>query len=269
MNLVSFMGANYVARQLDYRMTRGWGQGEKAASEHLRPLGTFAERFGEILADVKRLGFQAIDLWTAHLSPAWATEAHIDTARDLLAEHRLAVTSLAGWFGSTAQEFDATCKLAAALGVPVLGGSTSMLDKDREFVVGRLEMYDLRLGVENHPEKTPEELLDKVGDGGRGRIGVTVDTGWFATQGYDAARAIAELANELFHVHLKDVREEGRHDTCRYGEGVVPVEECVRALQRAGYGRAMSVEHEPESFDPSEDCRFGRELLESWLGVAA
>ena len=269
MNTISFMSANYVARQLGYRMTAGWGEGERAASEYFRPLESFARRFEEIVHDVKRLCFTAMDVWTAHLAPAWATPEHIAIARDLLRQQGLTVPSVAGWFGSTEEEFEATCRVAAGLGAPVLAGSTSMLEKDREFVLECLERHDLRLGIENHPEKTPGELLTKVGDGGGGRIGVTIDTGWFATQGYDAAQAVNELAEHLLHIHLKDVREVGRHDTCRYAEGVVPLEACVRELRRADYRGAISVEHEPESFDPSEDCRLGREMLERWLGVAA
>lgn len=262
---ISFMGANYVARQLDYRMTGGWGQGEKAASEHFRPLETFEERFAEVLHDVRRLGFSAIDIWTGHISPAWASDDHLNVARELLAEHALSVPSLAGWFGSSAEEFEAACKVAAALDVPVLGGSTSMLVKDRQLVVERLKHYGLSLGLENHPEKTPGELLAKIGDDASGTIGATVDTGWFGSQGYDAALALEELGERLLHVHLKDVLAPGEHQTCRFGAGVVPVEKCVRVLQRLGYRGAISVEHEPESFDPSEDSRASRELLEGWL----
>ena len=262
---ISFMSANYVAREVGYRMTGGWGQGDKATNEAFRPLGTFAGRFEELLRDVRDLGFEAVDLWTSHLSPPWATDAHIEMARDLLEQHRLTVPSLAGWFGSSREAFTATCELATALGVPVLGGSTSVLEKDRAFVVETLERYGLKLGLENHPEKMPEELLEKIGDGGGGRIGATVDTGWFGTQGFDAAQALERLSGHLFHVHLKDVRAVGSHDTCRYGEGVVSVEACVRALQRIGYGGAISVEHEPELFDPSEDCRANRLLLKGWL----
>ena len=41
-------------------------------------------------------------------------------------------------------------------------------------------------------------------------IGATVDTGWWATQGYDPARAIEELGEHVVHVHLKDVRARRR-----------------------------------------------------------
>jgi sugar phosphate isomerase/epimerase len=263
-NTISFMSANYVARELGYTMTRGWGQGDQATNEHFQPIETFRERFKEILQDVRAPGFKAIDLWTAHLNPSWATPEQIRTAKELLDEYGLAVPSLAGGFGSTREEFEATCRVAEALGGPVLGGSTSMLQKDRAFVLETLKASGLKLGIENHPEKTPQELRDKIGDG-EGVIGATVDTGWFGTQGYDAAKALEELADVLFYVHLKDVRAVGTHDTCRYGEGVVPIRECLRTLNRIGYEGAISVEHEPELFDPTEDVRASLVLLRAWM----
>ena len=99
-----------------------------------------------------------------------------------------------------------------------------------------------------------------------GTIAATVDTGWWGTQGYDAARAIEELGEHVAHVHLKDVRHVGEpHETCAWGSGVVDIEGCVRTLARIGYGGALAVEHEPESFDPSEEIRAMREQLEGWL----
>jgi sugar phosphate isomerase/epimerase len=45
----------------------------------------------------------------------------------------------------------------------------------------------------------------------------------------------------------------------------VPLEACVRALERIGYSGSYSVEHEPETFDPSEDCRANLAMLHNWL----
>jgi len=265
MNTISFMTANYVARQLDYNMTAGWGQGDRATQEFFRPIATFAERFDAMLAEIAGLGFTAIDLWTAHLYPTWATPEHIAAARDLLAKYRFPVVSLAGWFGSTPEELEATCRMAEALGCRVLGGSTSMLEKDRARTVATLKTYGLVLGLENHPEKTPAELAAKIGDAGEGTVGACVDTGWFGTQGYDAARALEELKDLLVHVHLKDVLAAGAHDTCGYGEGVVPIQACVATLRRIGYTGGISVEHEPEHANPNDAAVASRKLLEGWL----
>jgi sugar phosphate isomerase/epimerase len=266
---ISYMSANEVARQLGYRMPDGWGQGDRAANEHYRPIETYRERFGELLARARALGFEAVDIWDAHLNPTWATDDHIGTAADLLAEHGLRVASFAGWFGATAEHFERSCRIARAIGAPVLGGGTSLLEHDPVALAATLERHDLRFGLENHPEKTPADVLariDRAGD----RAGATVDTGWFGTQGYDAATAIAELGERVVHVHLKDVLEAGQHRTCGYGQGIVPLERCVEALARIGYRGAISVEHEPDDHDPSDEIRDARVQLEGWLaGVAA
>jgi L-ribulose-5-phosphate 3-epimerase len=106
-----------------------------------------------------------------------------------------------------------------------------------------------------------------VGDGGDGRIGVCIDTGWFGTQGYDAARAIVELKDVLVHVHMKDVLAAGAHDNFAFGKGVVPIEACVRVLQHISYQGGISVEHEPEHFNPNDDVKASLALLRQWLAT--
>ena len=266
MNTISFMTANFVARQLDYNMSRGWGQGDRATNDYFRPLATFGARFEALLQEITALDFDTIDLWLAHLNPEWATPEHVAVARELLQRYGLSVASLAGWFGATPREFERCCRLAVALDCTVLGGSTSILEKDRAFAVATLQEHGLRLGLENHPEKTPQVMLDKIGDGAGGAIGATVDTGWFGTQGYDAAQAIRALREHVLYVHLKDVLAEGEpHETCAYGQGIVPLEACVRALQEIGYRGTISVEHEPEQEDPRPAVVASRTLLQQWL----
>jgi sugar phosphate isomerase/epimerase len=264
MNTISFMTANFVARQVGYNM-EDWGHGDRAVNETFSPLETYAERFEAILNEIRELGFGAIDLWLSHLNYSWATENHIAIAKDLLLKYDLEVVSIAGWLGSTPQEFEASCKIGVAVGAPLLGSTTSMLRKDRAFVIATLKKHNLKLGIENHPEKSVDELLVQIGEDSDGALGATVDTGWFGTQGVDPVRAIEELDDLVFHVHLKDVLEPGEHNTCRYAEGCVPVEACVRALQRTGYWGAISVEHEPEHFNPTADIRAGLQMLRGWL----
>ena len=265
MNTISFMSANYVARQLNYHMTRGWDQGETAANNYFMPLETFPQRFEDLLKEIKSLGFAAMDVWLAHLNPRWTTPEHIRAAQALLKSYGMRVVSLAGGLGSTPEELEAICMLARTLDVPILGGVCPLLDKDRECAVSLLKKYGLKLAYENHTEKDPQEVLERIGDGAGGFIGTAVDTGWYATQGYDAARAIRLLGKHVFHVHLKDVRAAGAHVSCRYGEGVVPLYECIQALRQSGYPGAFSIEHEPELFSPDLDVVASRQLLEGWL----
>jgi sugar phosphate isomerase/epimerase len=173
---------------------------------------------------------------------------------------------MAGGFGNTIKEFERACDIAVAMGTGILGGSTRALDTDRDEVVDLLERHDLTLAIENHPDvSTPEMILEKIGDGGRGRIGTAVDTGWYGSYGIDAAQAIEELGRHVMYVHLKDVLAQGEHETCRFGRGIVPIEACVRTLQSSGYTGAISVEHEPEEYDPTEDCKADLAMLQGWL----
>jgi sugar phosphate isomerase/epimerase len=264
---VSFNSANFVARQVSWRIA-DWSEGDRATNAHYRPLQTFPERFDELLTTIQGFGVDALDLWTSHLNPAWATHEHVEIATELLAGHGLRVASLAGPFGANHEEFERTCRLAVALGRPVLGGSTSAWTTDRDRVIDALERHDLRLAFENHPERAPGDMLALIGDA-PARVGTTVDTGWWGTQGYDAARAIEALGARVLHVHLKDVREAGQHRTCRFGDGVVPIEGCVRALERIGYRGDVSVEHEPEDYDPSDEIRDNLRQLRAWQGQVA
>ncbi len=267
-NLLSFMSANFVARELGYQMTRGWGEGDQATQAAFRPIETFAARFDALLHEIRAAGFDAMDLWTGHLNPAWATDEHLAAAQAALAHHGLVVCSLAGWFGSTRGEFERACQIAVALGCPALGGATSLADDDRAWVVETLQRYGLRLGLENHPESDPAQILERIGDGGGGAIGTTVDTGWYATQGADAAAAIERLAGHLVVMHLKDVLPGSEHQTCRFGEGIVPLRACVEALRRVGYTGPIAIEHEPEHSDPTEIVKANAALLRGWLAEA-
>ena len=252
MSRISFMSANYVAREVGYAM-HGWGHGDRATNDAFRPLETYAGKLDELLADVRRVGFDEIDVWGAHLNPVWATDEHVSVACELLARHGLKVASYEIFIGE--EHVERACEIAVALGTTVIAGfapvEATPLYRER----------GLRLGVENHPEATPGELLARAGENG-----VTVDTGWFATQAYDPARAIEELADRIVHVHLKDVLHPGEpHETCPWGRGIVDVEACLDALASVGYTGAISVEHEPEHEDPSEDCRAMAAELREWL----
>ena len=264
MNPISFITANFVARQLDYHMTGGWMQGDTATQDYFRPLETFGERFDRMLAEIRQMGFAAIDLWGAHLNWAWATPEHVAIARDLLARHGLRVMSFATWVGSL-QGLEGTCKLAQQMNVSLIAGGAPLLKAQRPEAVAILQHYGVQLGIENHPEKTPAEVLELIGDGAAGHIGAAPDTGWWATQAYPAPQALRELQGHILTVHLKDVKAAGTHETCRFGQGVADIEGCVRALQEIGYTGPLGVEHEPEQGDPTEDIEASRAMLEGWL----
>ena len=229
-------------------------------NEAFAPIDSFADRFDSLLGHIQALGFDAIDVWGAHLSPARATGEHVEAARAVLTRRGMRVVTYAAWLD--AANVGRSCELAIALDASLVGAGFA---GEAEPIAQAFREHGLRLAVENHPERTPAEQLEKIAQG-QGAFGATVDTGWWATQGYDPARAIEELGPHVLHVHLKDVLAEGEpHETCRFGEGIVDERACVRALERIAYDGAISIEHEPETVDPSDDLRAMRAELEQWL----
>jgi sugar phosphate isomerase/epimerase len=263
-NAIAFTTANYVARETGYAM-RDWAQGDRATRDAFASIETYAERFDTLLADIQALGFDTIDVWGAHLHHEWATDAHIEAACEAIRRRGLRVATYATWIDPA--NIERACEVALALGTEVIGGGCS---GDAGQIAAVLARNGVRVGIENHPEATPAELRRKIiaadEAGYPGVFGTTIDTGWWGTQGYDASVAIEELADRLLHVHLKDVRTVSEpHETCRWGDGIVPIEKCVRTLQRLGYAGAIVVEHEPETFDPTDEIRAMRAQLEQWL----
>jgi L-ribulose-5-phosphate 3-epimerase len=272
MNRISFMGANLVAQQLEWNMTEGWNQGDAAANAHYAPIETFEERFGAFVAGAVDAGFDTIDVWHPQLSYEWATDDHLAAARRVLDRLDVSVASYGSHFGETAEQFRRANEVAQALGTRILGGGTQLLERDRDALVAILRDFGHVFGLENHPQPSADSVLAEIGEEDADVIGATVDTGWFATQGFDAARAIRELGDRVVYVHLKDVRAAGAHDTCAFGDGVVPIADCVEALREIGYTGPLSIEHEPEHYNPFEEVRRSRAFLIDTLatmGVSA
>jgi sugar phosphate isomerase/epimerase len=128
--------------------------------------------------------------------------------------------------------------------------------------LGVLSDHGVRFAIENHPEKTPGEVLHVVGDSEW--LGACPDTGWWAIQGYPPPQAIRDLSDVTLTVHLKDVdptSSKGR----RPGAGAADIAGCLQALAETGYQGAVGVEHEPDGWDPAEDLLAAREMLTDWV----
>jgi L-ribulose-5-phosphate 3-epimerase len=250
---LSFMSANYVAKELGYGAADEWGPFDDATNAAFEPLGTFAERFDDLLATITGAGFDTIDLWFAHLNWRWATAEHVALAREALARRGIRVVSLAGSVGATTDELADACRLANELDVDLIAGVGEVVRRDRKGAAAVLREHGVRFGLENHPERTPQEVLGAIGDDAD-VLGAAVDTGWWATQSYDPVAAIGELSERLFHVHLKDVEEPGTHVSCMHGEGCANIAGCLEKLVAVGYSGPASIEHEPYDRDPTDEC---------------
>lgn len=271
----SFVTATFVARELGYRMTQGWSQGDAATQVWFAPLATFPARFEEMLLEVKQLGFSAIDLWGAHLHWRWATLPHIDQARTLLARHGMVIRSYAAWVPGDAADLEAACRFCGQLEIPIIAGHIEHFARNRPQAVEILRKHGIAYAIENHPESSVAQLRDKMGWSDEDVVGVALDTGWCLTRGWDPLAALRELGSRVLTVHLKDVKPrrpaktglefvDMGHETCRIGDGLLPAPLLLAALRERDFRGPIGIEHEPEEFDPREDVRVSRERVERW-----
>lgn len=266
---VSFITADYVARESNYALRPfNWGAADRATVEAFHG-PQFGQKFDELCRLVKQAGFRNIDIWVAHLNPFVATKPMVDEAVAILKQHGLTVVAYTGGLGRpdlSRDEAEKVYQVAKAIGAPLLGVGLNPSNARLAYDLGK--EYGIKYAIENHPEKTPAELLARIGDYGE-VIGVTQDTGFWGQFGYDAVKATHELKDHLLHMHLKQVHQtpDGWH-SCAYDEGVVDIQGVVNALKDIDYQGSISVEHEPAYEDPMPAVVHSAELLRGWLGTS-
>ncbi|MGH7214544.1 MAG: sugar phosphate isomerase/epimerase family protein [Tepidisphaeraceae bacterium] len=269
-NTISFISANYVARALNYtgKSINEWGKHDAATVE---ACGKSSEHFMAVARDVSDAGFDAIDVWSAHCH--WQKhdrDDYLEQVKGICSNFDLSITSYAGGiWAESLEEIDKPFRFMKQLGAPILAGGAGgkppydqLLDKIDE----ACRKYGVRFAYENHPEKTPADILAKAGEGKYPKsIGVALDTGWCGTQGLDAVEAVKQVRERLFILHLKDVEAAGGHETCALGEGVVNCEGVVRYLVDSGWEGTIGIEHEPFNRDPMPEVKTSFKRLKAWL----
>lgn len=250
---IAFNTANLVARVSDYKFQlSNWGaQADKTVEQ------TDEMAFRDICREIKAAGYNAVELWEAHIDPSVMNQERANLWKQILQENDLQVIAYAGGIRPESIE---VCK---RLGIPqICGGLKVPLAEATKLC----RNSGIAFNYENHPEKSVEEILSKI-DGGNDVVGVALDTGWLGTQGVDAPGAVRELGDVIRHVHIKDVKAVGAHETCILGQGVVDIAGVVTALREIGYNGWYSWEDEPEDRNPFDSARANREYIEKLLSA--
>ena len=177
------------------------------------------------------------------------------------------MTSLGDGFGSTRDEFVAACKLAVGVNTKLLSGGCPVLKKERAFVIETLNEYRPLPGI----GKPSRKIRARVARPTRRRRQVTPGRDhryrWFGTQAGDVVRAIKELKGRIFQVHLKDVLASPADQNVGWGNGIVPMKECVVTLRDMSYTGLYSVEIHSVDHDPSAELEAAGQMLREWLGM--
>ncbi|MEK7767093.1 MAG: sugar phosphate isomerase/epimerase [bacterium] len=212
------------------------------------------KRWAEICAKIAACGYRAVEVWAAHVEPVERDVAKAMVWKRIMADHGLVPIAYAGGISED------SARVCSWLGIPQTAGGIGGATLAQ--VTALCKKHGIKHNHENHPEKSAQEILAKIG-GGNECVGVAVDTCWLGTQGVNAPEAIRELGSLVRHVHIKDVKAAGGHATCMLGEGCVDVAQVLCALDQTGYTGWLSWEDEPEDRNPFESAVRNREWLEA------
>jgi sugar phosphate isomerase/epimerase len=230
------------------------------------------EAFLEIVQDVVVHGFDAVDIWTAHCH--WLHHDrgdYLEQVKGFCSQFDLTITSYAGGVEpKSAADIEAPLRFMKQLGAPMFAGGIWGPLAPAEFapmIEAACRKYGVKWALENHPEKSVDAMFERIDGGKHDHLGIALDTVWCGTQDVDALEAVKRLMDKgkLFIVHLKDVTEAGKHDTCAIGEGIVPCEAVVRHLARRGWQGNISIEHEPYDRDPMPEIDRSMARVREWL----
>jgi inosose dehydratase len=151
----------------------------------------------------------------------------------------------------------------AIQGAKLLGSKNITGDATGD-ILGRIDerctQEGLTFGIHNHffqgkkfPYESPEEVLGAL-KGRSQTMGATLDTGQFASCGYDAVDAVRKLSPHLKMVHLKDIEAAGAEVNVLLGKGIAKIPDVIAELIRIGYGGLVAIEYEKEG-PVEEDLR--------------
>ncbi|HEU5140534.1 MAG TPA: sugar phosphate isomerase/epimerase family protein [Bacillales bacterium] len=255
--------ASYFAKASNYQTSMDdWTNAERRVIESFS-----LKEFNSICSAISNAGFRYIELWMGHAFPKFMTPYFAEEMKKILAHYQLEIIGYTCHLGDpiNAPRWTELCfETCQMFDVKLITSGVSQEGASK--IYRYCEEYDMKVAVENHPEKHPNEIRTVIGDYGD-RLGAGVDTGWFGTQGFPAHEALISLKDYLLNVHLKDVKEAGAHHPTALGSGVVDMERCIRTLKELGYDDRVSIEHESEDHDPTKDVRHGRMQVEDWLRI--
>jgi L-ribulose-5-phosphate 3-epimerase len=249
---ISFVTANLVAQVSGYRFELAhWGDQHKKTVA-----ATDAAAWKSICREIRATGFRAVEIWEAHAAPEAMDRERGATWKKIMDDQGLKAI---GYGGTLSRK---TLEICQWLDIPKLNGWIG--DNTPEQATAMCREMGVRFNLENHPQKSADELL-KIVAGGNDWLGICIDMGWLGTQGASGPDIIRACGPLVRHTHVKDVKAVGGHETCLLGEGIAQVAACIATLKGMGYSGWYSWEDEPEDRNPFDSAVRNRRWIEKQL----
>ena len=215
------------------------------------------------LEHTQTLGLKYWEAYPKHL-PLSTVPAEVKKQKDLLAGYGITLMA----YGVVPFDADETkarriFDFAHAIGLKSISCNPKKKTETFDLLDKLVEEYGIPIAIHNHGPKAEYDKISDVEDWTQDRhplVGACVDTGHFLRSDEDPVDAIERLGKRVFGCHLKDVRSvagDGGKPSKKImtvlGEGDLDIAGCLRALQKHGFDRCLSLEYEENAQNPLSD----------------
>ena len=150
-------------------------------------------------------------------------------------------------------QIDEAFEYAKRAGVKVMVGIPKY--EDLPYVDQKVKEYGITYAIHLHgPDNPLYPNATNVWDNVKNldpRIGMCLDVGHDARDGFDPVADLKKYYTRVFDVHIKDVTAAGKAGTtCEMGRGILDIPAFVKMLRKVKYAGACSLEFEKDMKDP-------------------
>ena len=214
----------------------------------------------EAVRHINGMGLHFVEFYSKHLNPK-ASKGQIAETKKLLADADISISAHGvNNFTKNHEANRKTFEFAKRAGIRTITAnpkpdSFESLDK-------LVAEFDIRIAIHNHG---PNALYDKIDDVKKAikdhdkRIGACVDTGHYIRSGEDPVKAVLELSDRVYGVHVKDDThkgDKGSHNVV-IGKANLDVAGLFKALRKVKFPAdgALSLEYEANPTNPIDDMK--------------
>ena len=213
----------------------------------------------EAIRHIQGMGLHYAEFYSKHLSPD-ASDEQIAETKQLLADAGLTLS--AHGVNGFSKDHEANRKVFEFAKRAGLRNITANPQPDAFDSLDRLVAeYDIRIAIHNHGPGALYDSIDSVKQAVDGRhkwIGACVDTGHFIRSKEDPVKAVLELGDRVFGLHIKDeAKQEQRSHNVVIGSGHLDVVGLFKALRTIKFPAdgALSLEYEANPDNPIDDMK--------------
>lgn len=213
----------------------------------------------DAIRHIQGMGIHFVEFYSKHLSPA-ATSEQLAENRQLLQRAKVSISAHGvNGFSKNHAANRQVFEFAKRAGIRNITAnpqpdSFDSLDK-------LVAEFNIRIAIHNHGPGTLYDTIASVKKAVKGRhklIGACVDTGHFIRSKEDPVKAVHELGERVYGIHMKDeAKQEKKSHNVVIGSGHLDVLGLFKGLKKIGFPAdgSLSLEYEANPANPIDDMK--------------